>query len=208
MNKMHCMMNKLPPHLENPIDNIILQCTEQLLPCLHATGHTPNIITTYSVTSGVLAVWALHQGHIATFLFAMTASYVFDCLDGQLARAYGMTSHVGDVYDHATDTVVLLAVLVVMVKRYRHLPAFGAVAACVGLLLLLSGCHIGNQEAYYRPPGGGDDSKTLSVISCLAGILPIEGSRWFGSGTFWLSLLVCIVILERQLRRIVKVAKS
>lgn len=74
--------------------------TERWLPCFRALGHTPNVITTYSFAFSLLSVVSLWHGHTALFAACFALAYVFDCADGQYARAYRMTSVNGDLYDH------------------------------------------------------------------------------------------------------------
>lgn len=78
------------------------------LPTFREWNHTPNMLTTYSFATGVLAVGALMANHVAVFALLFLVSYVFDCMDGQMARRYHMTSRFGDLYDHVTDIVVVV----------------------------------------------------------------------------------------------------
>jgi hypothetical protein len=43
------MGQKIPEHLDDPIDNILYRFCDGLSPSFKATGHTPNLITTYSL---------------------------------------------------------------------------------------------------------------------------------------------------------------
>ena len=62
----------------------------------------------------------------ALFIFA----YIFDCLDGYVARTYNMVTKFGDYYDHVTDVlklvVFLIALIVVNFKLFLlFMPFFG-----------------------------------------------------------------------------------
>jgi phosphatidylglycerophosphate synthase len=59
------------------------------------SGHTPNDITTYSFLCGLLSLGLLWHGHVWGFVVLYVLSYVFDCMDGQLARAYNMVTRFG-----------------------------------------------------------------------------------------------------------------
>lgn len=50
---------------------------------------------------------------MAAFCGLYVLSYVFDCIDGQYARLYGMTTDFGDMYDHISDVVVTVLVYIV-----------------------------------------------------------------------------------------------
>ena len=89
--------------------------------------HTPNMITTYSFATGLLAVWALWHRRISLFMLLFSTSYIFDCLDGQFARRYDMCTKFGDVYDHVTDMFIYFAVLGVVLTRHVK-PVHAAVS--------------------------------------------------------------------------------
>jgi hypothetical protein len=76
-------MNKLPAHMENPIDLVLLRATATTLPLFHSTGHTPNMLTTYSFMLGLAAVAALWWECVGLFTITFALSYLFDCMDGQ-----------------------------------------------------------------------------------------------------------------------------
>lgn len=193
-------VNKLPEHLENPIDAVILCHTEILLPLFRATGHTPNMITLYSFLCGVLSIWALWSGNVVAFVVAYGAGYVLDCVDGQFARAYDMVSTTGDVLDHLTDVVVLVGVLLVAARRYRRTPGAGFVGVGLGVLLVLMLLHFGNQQLHYRQ---GQKRESLDVLGTISRAIPvpITVTRWFGCGTFHLALVLSILALEHKHRK-------
>lgn len=45
--------------------------------------------------------------------------HMFDCMDGQMARAYHMESNVGDKLDHLSDLITNTLLVLVLVFRYR-----------------------------------------------------------------------------------------
>jgi len=55
-------------HNEGPVDIIFLTITEWITPFFHATGHTPNMITTYSLICGLAAVYCLWKGYLVAFV--------------------------------------------------------------------------------------------------------------------------------------------
>jgi phosphatidylglycerophosphate synthase len=187
--------NKLSDEHENPVDILFLRLGDCIRPALRSTGHTPNVITTYSFVCGLASVYALYRGRVPAFAVLFLLSYFFDCVDGQYARAYGMTTEWGDWYDHATDVVVLALLAVVVTVRYRAAltPAYGvAAAAVVALMLVNFGCQ---QRAYagQRPP------ETLDAVR---GLCPSDGmlpwTRFFGSGTAVVAFVLFIVHLHAR----------
>jgi phosphatidylglycerophosphate synthase len=151
-------MRKLPPHLEGPLDNVVLSCVEVITPTLHATGHTPNTVTTYSLLCGMAAAAYLWSGSVAAYVACSAASYVWDCTDGHLARTYKQTSAFGDVYDHAVDIVTHVLLIAAFASRYAPLLtsvwAWWAIVAVWVVPLHLMCAYLGSQQAYVRASRG------------------------------------------------------
>lgn len=188
--------DKVASNLENPIDAWILHHSAKLLPALRATGHTPNIITTYSFVCGLGAVWCLRRESVLGFVLLFAAAYVFDCLDGQFARRYKMTSVFGDLYDHATDLIVYALIVVTVVQRrptaLTH-PATLTVAALalVGLLV-----NIGCQQHLHHRNNPGRQWETLDALQCLC-VHPdlVKLTRFMGYATFNLLTVVMVIVV-------------
>jgi phosphatidylserine synthase len=150
------MGQKIPEHLDDPIDNILYRFCDGLSPSFKATGHTPNLITTYSLLTGILSCYFLYTGRIELFVALYILSYFFDCFDGYFARRYKMTSKFGDIYDHAKDTVVAILLLVVVFLRYRvTFPNLFIMA----ILFILFTVHMGCQQKYYKQHKNKDENK-------------------------------------------------
>ena len=55
-------MRKIPPNLENPIDNYLLDVCEYVSPTFYNYGFTPNMITTLSnITTVIVILLLLHK---------------------------------------------------------------------------------------------------------------------------------------------------
>lgn len=203
--------NKLPRDLDNPLDNWLMDASARLLPHLWESGHTPNLITTYSFVCGLGAVYALHTGGAGpVFAVLHILAYFFDVVDGQLARTYCMVSRFGDLYDHTTDAVVFVALAYVVWLRYRPSLAVAAVFAAFGSLTLM---HLGCQQRWYNrrrapPPPDGDhdtpdddhEEETLDTLErTCPGVRWLPVTRYFGAGTLQLVVIVGLVFwLEHQ----------
>jgi phosphatidylglycerophosphate synthase len=80
---------------------------------LMSTTITPNQVTTVSCVLGLAAAAALSLGSWPTLIVGallLQFSIVVDCADGQLARAKGLTSQWGEVFDHTSDDLTFLQV--------------------------------------------------------------------------------------------------
>lgn len=186
--------NKLNDTHENPFDSILLKTSEQALPFMRHTNHTPNVITSYSFLCGLGSVWCLYQGLVIPFTVLYLLAYFFDCMDGQYARRYGMVSKFGDTYDHLTDIVVTFAIFFVAYKRYsrNHLLVVSCVIAVSGMGMLM---HVGCQQLQTKKPN--TDRETIDIFKCLCLKKEwIRVTRYLGTGTFTLTLVLVILGLE------------
>jgi hypothetical protein len=76
----HFIGNKLDDCTENPIDVWMYRLSETLLPFMHTTGHTPNLVTTYSVVCKLVAVGSVWVGDWRTFVVTTVLAHLFDCM--------------------------------------------------------------------------------------------------------------------------------
>jgi archaetidylinositol phosphate synthase len=85
---------------------------------LKDTKVTPNKITLLSLLIGVLAsLFFLFDFKIISF-FLLHLSFLFDCVDGQLARATNNFSKIGSFLDNISDRIVENFLLLVFVYKY------------------------------------------------------------------------------------------
>lgn len=177
------------------------------------TGHTPNIITTYAVVFKLFMCLSLWYGHIASFLWTSILAYVFDCMDGQYARRYRMTSVVGDPagnptthyrpavdwYDHVTDVGAWLCILCILWVKYRRTVTKWHVvlaAATLGTMIASVGCVQQASQAY-------NDNKP-EMLDGLSKVCPKQEQynrriRCLGSGvcmSIWIMLILHLMILR------------
>lgn len=197
-------MNKLPRDLENPYDAWILEHTARLLPALRATGCTPNLLTTCRLLCGLWSRWCLWHDRPIAFAFWHHVGYGFDCLDGQMARAYDMVSRVGDIYDHVTDAVLDILLVWIIVRKYGALPP--ALLLLVGSMLGLCVVAMGCQQRYYHAANPHAPAESLDAprALCPPGE-PERILRWtrlFGTGTWqWFTMSLVLYLHYDSQRR-------
>lgn len=184
-------MRKIAPEYENPIDNIMYDLAELCCPLFRATGHTPNLITTYSLMLRLLATYLLWHNHLGWFMVLFWVSYFLDNLDGHYARKYKITSRFGEMYDHGCDIGFHALVLFVIWRHHpQHLVPMLIITAVFGALMNL---HLGCQQQVYQAP----TEETL--INLLQSICPdpkyMKVTRYFGPGTFELVFAVTTAAL-------------
>lgn len=188
--------NKLPDELQDPVDTAILGYTEHILPYLKKTNHTPNDVTTYSFICGLLSVLLLYNGCIPAFCVLFVMSYVFDCMDGQMARKYDMVTKDGDVYDHATDWIVYILIVFVMYNRYKKVTGRFLVLGVLILALVGTCIYTGCQQAYTKQNGLHATREFQDIFIPLAVPNGIHVARYTGFGCLMLIVVVSVLFLE------------
>lgn len=186
-------MRKIDSTLDNPIDNFFIYLAEAVSPFLYKTGHTPNIITTYSFMSGLTSLYFLYLDKRMEFAFFFILNYVFDCIDGHFARRYDMITEFGDFYDHVTDILIPLGVIIILSFKYYKQRTFPRLSILVLLAALsfLTLIQFGCQQKHITNA----DKKIKESLDTFIPLCPnkerIKISRFFGSGT----LIITIAIL-------------
>jgi phosphatidylserine synthase len=193
------------------VDVCILHLTQRALPFLYATtrashcdslgsGHTPNLITFYGLVLRILALVALGNMHrpVGPFACLWLLGYAMDCMDGQFARAYEMTSEFGDIFDHTSDVLLHFSLFGYILWRYRVPPVL---VVCLILFGLLAGVHQGCQqnrlehECQCTQP----HSISLRIFKYMCpDHVAIPFTRWFGVGTLQIVLILMVGWLELQ----------
>ena len=187
-------MRKIPENYENPLDNKLIDICELTSEFAYNNRITPNMITTLSNISCVITLIFLF--HLKFYLAALffIISYYFDCMDGYVARKYNQTSAFGDYYDHFSDIVKLLLVLLAL--YYINKKKFFKVIPFIIIACILSFIHLGCQEIY----SDSENSDFLSNVKVLCPITDkhnvtdnLEVTRYFGCGTFNLVIVLSII---------------
>lgn len=196
-------MRKIKKCHENPIDNVLIQLSDDLCPTFKKLKFTPNGITTLSLVFGLLAVFCLYKGYIWAFAILYFISYFFDNMDGHFARRYGMTSKFGDYYDHIKDIVIVILLLIVLIMRNRCSKKIWIISGIIlGIAFLLMSAQLGCQEKIYKQNDDpNDESPSLSFTTNLCPFNPNEGCkylRWFGCGTFIIIFIGVIIYMEKS----------
>ena len=182
--------------MQDPVDTQILRHTRRILPYLKQTNHTPNDVTTYSFICGLLSVLLLYNGAVAAFCVLFFLSYIFDCMDGQMARKYDMVTKDGDAYDHATDWVVYILLFYVMYNRYKRVSGRFVVLAVLAVALVGTCVYTGCQQAYTKQNGAHATREFQDIFIPLAVPNGIHVARYTGFGCLVVIVILCVVFLE------------
>lgn len=173
---------KLPRHLDDSFDGLFCDLAEKLVPWFHDTHHTPNTLTTYALVCSGISYWAIKNERPKTFALAFLTGYLFDCMDGIMARKYNQMSKFGDFYDHARDVLGGTAVAyIIYTKFHTTIPRWMMLVmggACIGTMV-----HMGCQQRYIEGEGQqiGETLDALKYSCPSTNLLPY--SSYFGAGT-------------------------
>jgi len=188
---------KIPRNLENPFDNAFIDVAIFLNRKLFKPLKfiTPNVITTLSLSIGLLSLYAFHKEAYLTFILFFLISYLLDCADGNFARQYGQVTRFGDFYDHISDMIKLAGLLILMVyssigSRSQKIVFFIGIA----IFGLLANIHLGCQELLYETSSE-SEFLDLATSKLCPGKQWIHVTRYFGVGTLQLFIVFYVLWL-------------
>lgn len=175
------MVRKIPPELENPIDNIFYDIADKTDTPYRKLNMTANHITTLSLIFGLLSAQQLYIGNngLATLFFII--AFYYDCMDGNYARKYKMTSEFGELYDHISDLFKYALLFFIM---YKLNPKKALIIIPIILFFsVLMSVHLGCQEKIYDK----DNNKDQHLLPVTQMLCPnpkyIYITKYFGVGT-------------------------
>lgn len=192
-------MRKLPEDLENPIDNLIYKLVESVAPTLYEYGFTPNILTTLGNVCTLVFLYFMfnYQFPLAAFFFLL--SYIFDCLDGYVARSYNMTSNFGDWYDHTSDTLKIILLFYAFLKINKKWGIY--TISLIFIFLILSCIYLSHQEVYYDQPTKSSSLNILQFLNYGANKYNVHEylnvSKYVGCGTSYLLMTLIIFFYKK-----------
>lgn len=188
---------------EGPIDTFLYKICENISEFFYKTGHTPNTITTYSFILGLASAYFYYHNHLFLFAICFIVSYLFDCLDGYMARKYNMKSDFGEYYDSISDgTVIVLLLYIVYIKHYHKLNSL--LLFIFATFVILLNLELSCQEKIINNENPTVFKKTLREL-CPETIVSKDNSyfsylRWFSPATF--NLVFMLILINLNLRKI------
>ena len=149
-------MSKLEDKYNDPVDNALSKLYAPIIPFLRNAGVTPNMITTLSMVSGLYSAKLIMDKEPRKAAFFFLLNYIFDCMDGYMARKYKMESKFGDWYDHVTDWITMAAILVTLIKVNKYSFKSSWFYVLMFLMILVNSSQwLGCQEKIYNNDIGG-----------------------------------------------------
>jgi len=187
---------KIPPHLENPIDNILIDLCDRLIPFINAT---PNQITIFRLILGIIFIYKLNcrTNKLFTILFIIFF-YFLDCLDGHLARKTNQVTIIGDYLDHISDIIFIIGLLKFIIsKKYKNK---NEILIILIIFFYLSFVHLGLQQKNYKLNNKKTNNELLDNLNKIHSLSyeHIKWTRYFGTGTLMFILIIIINYIQRK----------
>ena len=190
-------MRKLPHHIENPIDSLLVDIADIIDPYFKEVGMTPNVITTFGLISALISIHQFCSKHYKSSAIFFFLSYFLDCMDGNFARKYDMITDFGDYYDHVVDifkSIIIYSLL--FYNLYNNNRTL--IIMLLILLFVTSLINFGCQEKYVEKYNEKILSHTLKPLKLLC-YVPSDNlenilniTKYGSSGT--LALVTTIII--------------
>ena len=84
-------------------------------------GFTPNGITWLSILFTILSSYFIWNKQFILFFIFWQINYLFDCMDGYMARKYKLESEYGDLIDHVSDGIGKIIILMIVLFKHNAL---------------------------------------------------------------------------------------
>ena len=136
-------------------NNIFFPLANKLVRPFHDLGLTPNMVTYIGTLCTLLAIYYISINEFKYAAIAYFIGYLFDCVDGKLARKYNMTSKDGMVLDLVSDNITNLILLLYLSHKYGRVTWFTLLIFVMSMLLSLS---YGLNEAIASQKATGSDN--------------------------------------------------
>jgi hypothetical protein len=200
-NNNHSQYNgtKLPINLDNPYDSLMRYFGDKSLPILKSLHFTPNILTLIGgifMISSITCILKYKFGYAALFY---AIAYWFDCVDGQYARNYGLTSKDGEQFDHFLDIVrnilTCISIYIIKIPTSKKL-----IFAALYIISTLTNVYASNCiQNYYYSHTKTDDKYHMKDQMKFCRQQPtqkLQYVRYFGSGTKILVIILFLLYLS------------
>ena len=126
-------MGKLPSYLSDPFETLLYNISNLIIPILYKLKFTPNIVTTIGNIIGIMALYFLYCNNIYIFIILCIIRQLFDCMDGEMARKYKLTSKFGDIYEHVSDITFFIFILIITLSKIKNKFKYSICLIIIGI---------------------------------------------------------------------------
>jgi phosphatidylglycerophosphate synthase len=115
-----------------------------LVDALYKLSLTPNMITILSTICTLSSIYFYHNKNNLLFVILFLFGYLFDCVDGKLARRYNMGSDFGMALDLVSDNISHLVLLIyILINKSSN----KFILVIIFMMILLTSISYGLNEA-------------------------------------------------------------
>ena len=137
-------------------------------------------------------MFIIYKGKYKIGSILYVIGYFFDCMDGNYARMYNMVTEFGDLYDHISDLLKFLFLLIVIIYLKKIKKKTKIVSLIIIFtFIIISMIHFGCQQ---------DNYNDNSILDRLKFLCPerkaIHYTRYLGCGTSTLITSLVIYNIE------------
>ena len=182
---------KSDPEYDDPVDFQLINLVEQLGPFFYRMGLSPNVFTTLSLIFAIASCYFLVSRAFLIAGVCWFINYFFDCVDGNFARRYNMTSEFGDWYDHISDWLTYLLMCYCVLITCKDILVGVTIVILLTLSTALACLHSKNEYAAQIEEGG-NSSESLSLLGFLPSV-DMSITKFYGLG---MNGLVTSIILS------------
>ena len=160
-------MPQVSREYQDPIDNIIYDSSDNIVPIFRKLNFNANDITTLSnISMCITLLLLLHAKFYWACLFIFL-SYYLDCLDGFFARKYKQTSTFGERYDHYSD--IIKAITLILTLYYINPTKFIKILPIVIIICITTFTYSGCIDIINK-----EDTSYSSFSKCLCPIINVN----------------------------------
>ncbi len=116
---------------------IFFPISDLLLEPLHNLGLKPNHITLFSAISSLFGVYLYYKNKINLSIIFFLIGYLFDCIDGRMARKYNQGSTLGMILDTVTDNLTTIPLFLIFIYQTYQTTVKEGILNCRLFYLIL-----------------------------------------------------------------------
>ena len=190
---------KLPSNLDNPYDNLMIYFSLKSLSFFYSLNFTPNMLTLVGGMFMILSIIFIikYKFVYAALLYAI--AYWFDCVDGQYARHYSLTSKHGEQLDHLIDLfrniLTCISIYIIKIPTSKKL-----IFVALYIISTLTNVYASNCiQNYYYSHSKTDDKYHMKDQMKFCKENPgeqLKYVRYFGSGTKIFVIIIFLLYLS------------
>lgn len=129
---------------QEPIDIILYQWSDYLVPILKDYKITPNMITSFGLLLGIISAILFYHDHYIKSVIIFGISVFLDSCDGHMARKYNMGTEFGKYFDVVSDFIrVGLIYLIMFIKNPDKFYNIFIISA---IFLIITQSHLSCQQ--------------------------------------------------------------